>query len=125
MNILRLLAENLLGGPVTLRFPDHPPTGAGYRGLVQIDETRCAACGLCAFVCPSAAIQSKRRRDAYDWSYDAGQCTFCGRCVDVCESHALTMQSECPPLYCISGELKHSHTLARAKKTVTKPGASQ
>jgi formate hydrogenlyase subunit 6/NADH:ubiquinone oxidoreductase subunit I len=124
MNIFTLLMGNLRSGPVTVRFPERPPTSAGYRGLVEFDETLCEACGLCAFVCPSAAIKSKRRRDAYDWSYDPGQCTFCARCVDVCESHALTMQTVCPPVYSVSGELKHAHTMARAKKPA-KPGASK
>jgi formate hydrogenlyase subunit 6/NADH:ubiquinone oxidoreductase subunit I len=116
--------ENLLDGPITIRFPDRPSPKAGYRGLVEFDEARCEACGMCAFVCTSAAIKSKRRRDVYDWSYDPAQCTFCARCVDICEPHALSMQSICPPAYSTSGALKESHTLTRARKPA-KTGASQ
>jgi formate hydrogenlyase subunit 6/NADH:ubiquinone oxidoreductase subunit I len=123
MNILNLLMENLLGGPVTVRFPDRPPTSAGYRGLVEYDQKLCEACGLCAFVCTSAAIISKRRRDAYDWSYDPGQCTFCARCIEVCEPHALTMQAACPPVYAVSGELKHSYSMPRKAPVKKSPPA--
>jgi formate hydrogenlyase subunit 6/NADH:ubiquinone oxidoreductase subunit I len=115
MNIVTMLVENLLHGPVTLRFPERPLPAPRYRGLVEFDQTMCTGCATCAFVCTSAAIKFKSRRDTYEWSYDAGQCTFCGRCLDGCEAHAITMQASAPPIYLTSGELKHTHTLPRKK----------
>jgi formate hydrogenlyase subunit 6/NADH:ubiquinone oxidoreductase subunit I len=115
MNVLSMLVENLFHGPVTLRYPVAPPIAPGYRGLVEFHPDLCTGCATCAFVCTSAAIKFKSRRDSYEWSYDAGQCTFCGRCVDNCEAHAVTMECAPPPLYLTSGALKHSHTLARKK----------
>lgn len=115
MNIFNLLTENLTHHPVTLPFPEHPPTAPGYRGLVLFDPTLCTGCATCAFVCTSAAIKFKARRDTYEWSYDAGQCTFCGRCVERCESQAIVMDSSSPPIYTAPGSLKIAHTLQRKK----------
>ena len=119
MNIVSMLVENLLRGPVTLLFPERPPLAPRYRGLVEFDPSLCTGCATCAFVCTSAGIKFKSRRDTYEWTYDGGQCTFCGRCVDGCEAKAITMQSCAPPIYATTGELKHSHTLPRKK-----PGAA-
>ncbi len=79
MNIVNLLVQNFFHGPVTVRFPERPPTAPGYRGLVEFDPSKCTGCGTCAYACTSAAIKFRGRRDTYSWSYDAAQCTFCGR----------------------------------------------
>jgi len=115
MNIVTLLVENLWRGPVTLRFPERPPSRPGFRGLVEFEPSLCTGCATCAFVCTSLAIKFKSRRDTYEWSYDGGQCTFCGRCVDGCEGKAITMQSSPAPAYENSGALKRLYTLARKK----------
>jgi len=120
MNIVKMLVENLRLGPVTLRFPDTAPVAPRYRGMVEFDPALCTGCATCAFVCTSAAIKFRSRRDTYNWSYDAGQCTFCGRCADGCEAHAVTMQATPPPPYFESGQLKIEHTLPRKK-----PGAAK
>jgi formate hydrogenlyase subunit 6/NADH:ubiquinone oxidoreductase subunit I len=115
MNVWIMLVENLRSGPVTLRFPERPPAPPRYRGLVEFDPSLCTGCATCAFVCTSAGIKFKSRRDSYEWSYDAAQCTFCGRCVDGCEAHAITMQSTPTPIYLSAGALKRAETLARKK----------
>jgi len=115
MNIFGLLLENLRKGPVTLRFPAVVPVAPRYRGLVEFDPAICTGCATCAFVCTSAGIKFKSRRDTYEWSYDAGQCTFCGRCADGCEARAITMQASAPPSYAAPGELKRAHTIPRKK----------
>jgi formate hydrogenlyase subunit 6/NADH:ubiquinone oxidoreductase subunit I len=72
--------------------------------------------------CTARAIEFKAGKGEFTWSYEPGQCTFCGRCVEGCKEHALSQDSECPPIYLTPGELKKSYTVAR-KQTV-KPAAA-
>lgn len=109
MNILNLILRNLRGGPLTLRFPQRPPSPPGLRGLVQLNPEMCLGCGTCSYVCTSAAIQVTDCVTAFDWSYDAARCTFCGRCADVCPVSALAMQAERPPIYSERGALAQTH----------------
>jgi formate hydrogenlyase subunit 6/NADH:ubiquinone oxidoreductase subunit I len=67
--------------------------------------------------CTARAIEFKAGKGEFTWSYEPGQCTFCGRCVEGCKEHALSQDSECPPIYLTPGELKKSYTVAR-KQTV-------
>ncbi len=113
MNALALILGNLRRGAVTLRFPARAPEPAGYRGLVEMDRERCQGCGMCAFVCTSAAIRFQARSQSYDWSYDAGRCTFCGRCVDGCASQAISMQATRPPVYTAAGALQVALNIPR------------
>ncbi|HEX2987297.1 MAG TPA: 4Fe-4S dicluster domain-containing protein [Chloroflexota bacterium] len=109
MNILNVIVANLRQGPVTLRFPARVAPPSHYRGPVQIDTARCLACGVCAYVCPSAAITVTDRTDSCDWSYDPGRCTFCGRCADLCMGKALSMKEEPAPVYTTPGALAETH----------------
>jgi formate hydrogenlyase subunit 6/NADH:ubiquinone oxidoreductase subunit I len=124
MNVVTMLLENLLHGTSTFRFPDCPPTCPRYRGLVEFDPLLCDGCGMCSFVCTSAAIKGKNRKEKYEWSYDPGACTFCGRCIDVCAPHNLKMQSQRPPVYTVNGELKKSYTVIRKPPAPPKPAAA-
>jgi hydrogenase-4 component H len=111
MNILSLIAANLRRGPATVRFPAEVAPPRDYRGPVQIETGRCVACGVCAYVCPSAAISVADRTDHCDWSYDPGRCTFCGRCADLCLGHALSMEERPAPAYATPGALAQTHTV--------------
>jgi formate hydrogenlyase subunit 6/NADH:ubiquinone oxidoreductase subunit I len=136
MNILTMLWKNLWGGNRTMLFPARPKVNSGYRGLIQFDPAHCTGCAICKFRCTAKAIEFKAGKGEFVWSYDPGQCTFCGRCVEGCidhalkeghQEHALTQESECPPVYLTQGELKVSYTVARkspaAKAAVSKPAA--
>jgi len=94
-------------------FPARPKVTARYRGLVRFDPTLCSGCAVCKMRCTSRAIDFKTGKGEFTWSYEPGQCTFCGRCVEGCKEHALSQDSECPPIYLTIGELKKSYTVAR------------
>jgi len=117
MNILTMLWKNLWGGSRTLLFPERPKVSEHYRGLVRFDPTLCSGCAICRMRCTARAIEFRAGKGEFYWSYDPGHCTFCGRCVEGCKEHALSQDSECPPIYLTPGELKKSYTVAR-KQTV-------
>lgn len=113
MNILVMMWKNLCGGSRTLLFPARPKVTEHYRGLVLYEPTLCTGCGMCKFRCTGGAIEIKPGKGEFTWSYDPGRCTFCGRCLEGCKTHALSQESECPPIYLKNGELKKSYTVAR------------
>lgn len=110
-NILTLMTSNIRKRPVTLRFPDRPKPSVRYRGAVQFDPAKCLTCGICEYVCVSAAITVDRNETDCEWSYDAGRCTFCGRCVRYCPGEALSQQEERPSAYEVSGGMEERHTV--------------
>ena len=123
MNVLRLIFDNLRRGTVSYPMPHtHLCTSNQYRGLIVNDPTLCVGCGQCAYVCPSAAIEVKRSGDHYSWTYDAAKCAFCGRCIERCKPHSIIMESELPPLYSRSDELKVVQNMER-KRPVRPPVA--
>ena len=122
MNILTMMAKNLLRGYQTLLFPARPKVTPRFRGLVEFDPALCTGCAVCRFRCTSRAIEFKAGKGEFTWSYNPGQCTFCGRCVEGCTEHALkeghtehalSQQQDTPPVYLTQGALKKSYTVAR------------
>jgi len=105
LGILKILTGNLVQGPATLRFPEQAPVPPGLRGLVRMQPERCLACGMCAYVCVSAAVSGADRVTEYEWHYDPGKCTFCARCADRCPGRAIALEEAPPPSYRASGEL--------------------
>ena len=116
MNIFRLIIDNLRRGRVSFRLPhQHECTSGQYRGLIHNDAERCIGCGMCAYICPSNAIEVKRSGDTYSWSYDPGKCAFCGNCIERCKPNTLTMESKLPPLYDTEGGLKQVLNMVRKR----------
>jgi hydrogenase-4 component H len=111
VNLIRLLLDHLREGPVTVRLPQHVPTGPGYRGLVYQQASGCLGCGICAYVCAPGAIEIHRNQRSYDWMYEPGKCTFCARCVLDCPGQVLSMSTAAPPPYSKPGELRTVVTL--------------
>ena len=122
MNILAMLWKNLWGGPRTMLFPKRPVVTEHFRGQVRFNPDLCTGCAICRFRCTAKAIEFKAGKGEFTWSYDPGQCTFCGRCIECCKTHAISQDSECPPVYTTIGELKTSYTLTR--KPPAKPAAA-
>jgi formate hydrogenlyase subunit 6/NADH:ubiquinone oxidoreductase subunit I len=122
VNILTMLWKNLWGGSRTTLFPARPKVTERYRGLVRFDPALCSGCAICKMRCTSRAIEFKSGKGEFTWSYEPGQCTFCGRCVEGCKDHALSQESETPPIYLTIGELKKSYTVAR-KPPAPRPAA--
>lgn len=53
-------------------------------GIVQIDETVCTACGLCADICPTEALRAETAADYWTLRFEAMSCIACAQCVSVC-----------------------------------------
>jgi hydrogenase-4 component H len=82
----------LSAGRVTLSYPYAPADPApGFRGLPEVDASRCIGCGGCASVCTPELISivDDGPRARFTWSL--ARCTYCGRCADVCPEEAVTM----------------------------------
>lgn len=124
MKILGLLWKNLRSGVATLRYPRRPPVAAGFRGLVQFDPSLCTGCAMCRFRCTARAITFQAAGKQFVWSYNPAQCTFCGRCVDGCKDHALSQDSNCPPIYFSPGSLSVSYTVQRKPPAPKSPQAA-
>lgn len=63
---------------------------------VQVQESDCTACGLCAKLCPTGALrfQSDDARFALDFS--AALCVDCGICEKACPTQAVTLSHDLP-----------------------------
>lgn len=86
------LLARLSQGYRTLKYPEEtPPLSGRYRGLPQLDGTRCPAdCTVCSGACPTGAITRSEGKTRLD----LGTCLFCGQCAAACPEHALTFSRE-------------------------------
>jgi Pyruvate/2-oxoacid:ferredoxin oxidoreductase delta subunit len=60
---------------------------------VDFDSGRCDACGACARLCPTQAIEFAQTNPAADGmiAFDMSRCVGCAVCVDVCDPRALAL----------------------------------
>ncbi len=59
-------------------------------GEVAFDMEKCSRCGMCAKVCPGAAIAFDGRPSMKP--FPENQCMFCGCCAAVCPKDAVIMK---------------------------------
>jgi hydrogenase-4 component H len=81
---------------VTLPYPFGPGAllSEGFRGKIDIDETKCIGCGGCANVCPSRLIRFYDDAATTRMEFILDRCTYCGRCAEVCPEQAITMTQQ-------------------------------
>ena len=104
---MMLTLKNMIRPNVTMQYPEvkfEPPSS--YRGRpVLVQETngveRCVACGLCARVCPSLAIEvqaaeTELEKERYPERFEINmlRCIFCGFCEEVCPEEAIVMSKD-------------------------------
>jgi len=86
--------------PFTVMYPREPAVQSKrWRGLHELEFSKCTGCGQCARACPNECIDYiipedmdlrdrkaiPYRRPTVDWSH----CIFCGLCVDICPVNAI------------------------------------
>jgi ech hydrogenase subunit C len=82
-----LKSENLHEGPVWLA-PE------GLRARIVHDDEKCTACGACANMCPSGAIDLVEDGGKFRITYNLWKCSFCGTCQSVCPEEAVKLTSD-------------------------------
>lgn len=83
------------------RLPHTLDTLPASQGFIRLEATdACTACGLCARVCPTGALQMLENDDGdvFHLIFRAGACTDCGACLPYCEPDALQMAAALPSL---------------------------
>lgn len=116
---IRTLFKGLKGRPRTVMYPwedtDTPEfwgKGHYWRGMHEVDWSRCIGCGLCSRVCPTQCITMEAipEEEAGDFflrskmdekkkkvdrpAVDIGRCSFCGYCEEVCPVDAWHMTNK-------------------------------
>ena len=103
---LRMTVRQMFQPTFTSQFPEERfQPDMSFRGRpVLVTENgveRCVACGLCARVCPSLAIdvqaaETDLEKERYPIKFEINmvRCIFCGFCEEVCPEEAIVMSQE-------------------------------
>lgn len=67
------------------------------RNRARIAGDRCRACGICAAVCPTGAIQGARDGDDYVLTLMSSECTNCSLCKEACPENAIDLDGSFDP----------------------------
>ncbi|HEY5561857.1 MAG TPA: 4Fe-4S dicluster domain-containing protein [Clostridiaceae bacterium] len=92
-NMLQLIMSNITHKPQTRLYPitERIPYERS-RGQIEMDDTNCIYCKICANKCPADAITVDR--DKKIWTLEAHRCIICNECVAVCPKKCITMKSQ-------------------------------
>ncbi len=63
----------------------------GLRARIAHDDEKCTACGACANMCPSGAIDIVEEEGEFRIAYNLWKCSFCGTCQSVCPEEAVRL----------------------------------
>jgi len=77
---------NSLGGAVS--------TGSVPFGKVELDDSQCTGCSLCALDCATGAltVSSSENTDSYQLLFKHDYCVACGRCIEACPEKCLRLE---------------------------------
>jgi NADH-quinone oxidoreductase subunit I len=105
---------------------DYPDAFRGHPVLVALEngETKCVACGLCEFACPTDCItiipgetQAGIERFPQEFDIDMSRCMFCGLCEEACPEEAIVMSRDVElACYERGGMLLHKKELLRTEE---------
>lgn len=113
----RLLdALNRLLPVAALANAEAPLEGLSFARLLVGEK--CTACGVCARICPTGALQLIiGEDDSYQLTFQASLCTGCGICLHLCEPGALRRESlTLAELIATQPSVLRSGTLRRCQK---------
>lgn len=68
-------------------------TGNVFFGKLELDISRCTACGLCVLHCPTEALSFSSDENLYRLFFYPQSCVGCGQCVDMCPEKCLGLES--------------------------------
>lgn len=103
--------------------PDAPVPDNSFIQMQASDD--CTACGICARVCPTDALQIHTDADHFDLVFKPANCVNCGLCFTYCDPDALSAGGQ--PTYAevisgqertlIQGPLRYCHKCGAAFKS--------
>lgn len=97
MEFLKVLWNNLRGGPVTEAFPfGEAEAPKRFRGRVVIDPKLCVGCGTCTHVCVADAINISHHDDegGFEITVWRNSCCLCGQCRHYCPTKAVSIVND-------------------------------
>jgi NADH-quinone oxidoreductase subunit I len=104
----RHMAKTLLGGDVTIEFPEEEPKlPQHFKGVHRLNRdeqgrVKCVACYMCSTACPAhcidivAAPSPWPDREKYPETFviDELRCIFCGMCEEACPVDAIELTTQ-------------------------------
>jgi Fe-S-cluster-containing hydrogenase component 2 len=98
--------ERLLDHLDALGTPQATSINTRLWGHIEIDETRCNSCKMCATFCPTGAISRFEDTDGTAGiEHYPADCVQCRLCEDICLPKALSVSSDVPLNELVTGEI--------------------